>query len=300
MTGDAPKEWFDGFHGQMLLHEPMAKHTSLKVGGPADYFAIPADLADLQGLLGMVGAKSIPFLIIGGGYNLLIRDGGFRGVVISLSRLSRIDPVAGMSIRAEAGASNVQLVSRAAGQGLTGLEFLAGIPGTVGGALSVNAGAHGASVMELVDTLVTLRDGQIIEEPASVRNYGYRYLELQPGEIVIAAKFSLKADAPAAITAKIEQFRQHRQEHQRVTFPNAGSFFKNPKDQPAWRLIDMAGLRGYCVGGAQVSEAHANFLVNRGGATAADFIQLAAVIKKTVFQRSGVALEEEVRIFGEI
>lgn len=285
--------------GEVLVHEPMAGHTSLKVGGPADYFAIPADMADLQELLTVVRSMSLPYFVIGGGFNVLVGDGGFRGVVISLRNLKGIEIPSRDRIRAEAGVTNQQLVNSAIDRELTGLEFLSCIPGTIGGALSVNAGAHGQSVMEQVETLITVRDGRICEIEGRQRTFGYRYLELEPGEIVVAAVFSLAEGKMGAIREKLESYRRHRLESQKIGFPNAGSFFKNPEGQQAWRLIDEAGFRGFRVGGAQVSEIHTNFLVNRGGAMAADFITLAGRIKQKVFERSGIFLQEEVRILGE-
>ncbi|HYS42916.1 MAG TPA: UDP-N-acetylmuramate dehydrogenase, partial [Geobacteraceae bacterium] len=182
---------------------------------------------------------------------------------------------------------------------LAGLEFLIGIPGTAGGALSMNAGAHGEAILDRLDTLTTLSGGELGTRTRAELEYGYRFLKLAPGEIIVAATFRLDAGTPAEIEERIERFLAHRRNAQRVGQPNAGSFFKNPEGEQAWRLIDAAGLRGYRVGGAQVSEVHANFLVNRGGATARDFLELAGVIRERVKATAGIELEEEVRIVGE-
>ena len=285
--------------GEALFGEPLGRHTSLKVGGPADIFAVPADLDDLRRLLGVICEAEVPHLVIGGGYNLLVRDGGFRGVVISLRNLHKLEMLPGNRLRAESGATNGALVRFAEERRLAGLEFLIGIPGTAGGALSVNAGAHGEAILDPLETLTTLRDGHIRTTARGELNYGYRCLDLAPGEIIIAGTFALRPGDPAEIETRIEGFLAHRRTAQRVNHPNAGSFFMNPAGMHAWRLIDDAGLRGYRIGGAEVSEVHANFFVNRGGATARDFLELAALVKERVKARCGVDLEEEVRIVGE-
>lgn len=285
--------------GELLADEPLARHTSLRVGGPADIFAAPVDLDDLRELMLLIAETGTAHLVIGGGYNLLVRDGGFRGVAISLRELRCLEELSGNRIGAGAGATNGTLVRFAEERRLAGLEFLIGIPGTVGGALSMNAGAHGEAIIDRLDTLTSLSGGELRTRTREELEYGYRYLRLAPGEIIVAASFRLDAGAPAEIEERIERFLAHRLNAQRVGQPNAGSFFKNPEGEQAWRLIDAAGLRGYRVGGAQVSEVHANFLVNRGGATARDLLELAGVIKERVKATSGIELEEEVRIVGE-
>jgi UDP-N-acetylmuramate dehydrogenase len=298
LTVDARARLAAALRGELRFDEPMARHTSLKVGGPADFFAVPDDMADLLALMGAVIETGLPYLVVGGGYNLLVRDGGFRGVVISPGRLSGMETLPGSRLRAEAGVTNQMLVGIARKEQLSGLEFLSGIPGTVGGALSMNAGAHGRSVLELVESLTTLQEGKVTVTLKEKLRYGYRRLELKPGEIVLAAVFSLAAGNVGEIEGRIAACLDQRRSNQQVGYPNAGSFFKNPEGRQAWRLIDEAGLRGYRIGGAQVSEVHSNFLVNRGGATAADFLELAEVIKEKVREQSGIDLEEEVRIVG--
>jgi len=288
-----------GFRGEVLENESLARHTSLRVGGPADLFVIPADADDLSTLLQRIVYAGMPWLTVGGGYNLLVRDGGFRGAVISLNRLARIELTADGLVRAEAGATNRQLVSLCREEALTGLEFLCGIPGTVGGALRMNAGAHGGSILERVETLVLMREGQIIEMERDSLSFGYRNLDLEDGDIILAGIFRLATGDRQVMDRIIGTHTSHRAGSQQVGYPNAGSFFKNPAGQQAWRLIDEAGFRGYRVGGAQVSEVHTNFLVNRGGATAGDFLRLADEIKRKVKEMTGTTLEEEVRIVGE-
>lgn len=285
--------------GVILRDEPMARHTSLRVGGAADFLVSPADLDDLRGLAALLAETGTPYLVAGGGYNLLVRDGGVRGVVISLARFQTLERQSANLLRAGAGVTTGRLVQFARDEGLAGLEFLCAIPGTVGGALGMNAGAYGGAVLDRVGELVTLRDGTVQRSGRETLAHGYRFLRLALGEIIVEALFRLEPDTPAEIGERIAGYKVQRAASQKVGFPNAGSFFKNPEGASAWRLIEEAGLRGAVVGGAQVSEIHANFLVNRGGATAADFLELAARIKSEVKRLTGTALEEEVRIVGE-
>lgn len=299
MTSDLFAALRARIRGEILRDEPMARHTSLKVGGPADFFVSPADRGDLQALMTLLTETGTPHLVVGGGFNLLVRDGGIRGVVVSLRHLAAMERLAGNRVRIGAGAGNGELVRFLTAEGLTGLEFLSCIPGTVGGALAMNAGAHGDATLDRVEELVTLREGAVRRAGRDEIEYGYRFLRLAEGEVIVEASFRLEPGTPEEIAARIEECRAHRAASQKVGFPNAGSFFKNPAGAAAWRLIDGAGLRGSSVGGAQVSEVHTNFLVNRGGATAAEFLALAARIKEAVKGKTGMALEEEVRVVGE-
>lgn len=279
--------------------EPMAAHTSLKVGGPADLFIEPADLDDLQRAVRSLERDGIDYFVVGGGFNLLVRDGGFRGCAISLKRLDTLNPLPDHELEVGAGVVNTRLCKAAAEQSLGGIEFLCGIPGSFGGALAMNAGAHGSEILARVETLSTLRGGELVVRGVGELDFGYRYLKLLPKEIVVSARLKLVPGERKSIEELMAQHLAQRGSTQKVGFPNAGSFFKNPDGFQAWRLIDQAGLRGVAVGGAQVSEVHTNFLVNRGGATATDFLTLAALVKERVLERSGVRLEEEVRIIGE-
>ncbi len=285
--------------GELLLDEPMSRHTSLKVGGPADLYAVPQDRDDLQQLLQQLAAQQIPWMAIGRGYNLLVRDGGVRGAVISLEQLNRIEALAGNKLLAEAGAENLAVVRFGQQLGLGGVGFLAGIPGTIGGAIRMNAGAYGEGILERTVCMTLMRAGEIAEFCIEQLEYGYRRLELLPGDLVLAATLRLEARDPAVTEEEIRKDLELRRSKHNVGHPSAGSFFKNPAGQASWRLIDAAGMRGVRVGGAQVSEVHSNFLVNSGGATAADFLKLSARVKAAVLEQSGVALEEEVRIVGD-
>jgi UDP-N-acetylmuramate dehydrogenase len=286
--------------GQLLHNEPMRLHTSLKAGGPAKLYAIPEDAEDLNNLLSWLGEQNIPWLPIGRGYNLLVRDKGIRGAVISLERFNRITAFGGSMIKAEAGAENLAVVRFAQNLGLGGIGFISGIPGTIGGAIKMNAGAYGEGILERTDHLTLLRDGKIGDFRIEELDYGYRHLRLEDADIVLAAAFKLDKREPSHTEEEILKDLELRRSKHNVGYPSAGSFFKNPRGQAAWKLIDAAGMRGTKVGGAQVSEVHSNFLVNTGGATAQDFLDLAATVKNAVFTTSGVTLEEEVRIVGEI
>lgn len=277
----------------------MSRHTSLKVGGPADLYAVPQDIDDLQLLVRQLAERQIPWLVIGRGYNLLVRDGGIRGAVISLEQFSRIEAVGDGLIRAEAGAENLALVRFGQQLGLGGIGFIAGIPGTIGGAIRMNAGAYGEGVLQRTACITLLRNGVVREFGIDELDYGYRRLDLQPGDLVLAATLQLESREPAETEAEVRNDLELRRSKHNVGFPSAGSFFKNPEGQAAWRLIDAANMRGAREGGALVSPVHSNFLVNSGNATAADFLKLAQQVKAAVFEQSGVALEEEVRVVGE-
>lgn len=277
----------------------MSLHTSLKVGGPTDLYAIPEDAEDLQLLVRQLTAQQIPWMVVGRGYNLLVRDGGIRGAVISLERFNRIEAVGEQLIRAEAGAENLAVIRFSQQRGLGGIGFISGIPGTIGGAIRMNAGAYGQGILERTVCMTLLREGELREFCINELEYGYRHLELQPGDLILSATFRLEQCAADLTEEEIcKDFELRRSKHN-VGFPSAGSFFKNPAGQASWRLIDAAGMRGQQVGGAKVSEVHSNFLVNAGGATATDFLQLAGVVKEEVLKACGVQLEEEVRIVGE-
>jgi len=278
----------------------MSGHTSLKVGGAADLFAIPEDSDDLKLLLAQLEQHYVPWIAIGRGYNLLVRDKGIRGAVISLERFNRIEACGDTSVRAGAGAENLSVVRFAQNLGLGGIGFMSGIPGTIGGAVRMNAGAYGHGILHHTECLTLLRAGDVRQFCMNELQFGYRHLDLQPGDIVLEALFALQKCDPASTEDEIRKDLELRRTKHNVGHPSAGSFFKNPQGQASWRLIDAAGMRGAAVGGAQVSPIHSNFLVNTGGATSADFFELSNRVKNAVFQTSGVTLEEEVRIVGEI
>ena len=278
----------------------MSLHTSLKVGGPADFYAIPEDAEDLQLLLSWLLNHNIQWMPAGRGYNLLVRDKGIRGAVISLERFDRITAIGGPLIKAEAGVENLAVVRFAQQLGLGGIGFISGIPGTIGGAIKMNAGAYGKGLLEVTDRLTLLRNGIVSDFRMDELDFGYRHLKLDDGDIILAAIFRLEERESSYTEDEIRKDLELRRAKHNVGHPSAGSFFKNPQGHPAWRLIDAAGMRGAKVGGAEVSEVHSNFIINTGGATAADFLSLSLKVKNAVFEKSGIALEEEVRIVGEV
>jgi UDP-N-acetylmuramate dehydrogenase len=277
----------------------MSRHTSLKVGGPADLFALPEDADDLHSLVSQLSLAGLPWMAVGRGYNLLVKDGGVRGAVISLERFARIEDRGEGRIMAEAGAENLDIVRFGQKLGLGGIGFISGIPGTLGGAVRMNAGAYGEGILERTVCLTLLRSGEIKDFCINDLDFGYRRLSLEPGDILLSALLQLEQRDPELTEEEIKRDLELRRTKHNVGFPSAGSFFKNPSGQAAWKLIDAAGMRGASVGGAGVSQLHSNFLINRGSATAADFLSLAEKVKAAVLKTSGILLEEEVRIVGE-
>ena len=286
--------------GRLLTRERMARHTSWRVGGSADRFYIPADLDDLAAFLAGLPADE-PLLWLGLGSNLLVRDGGVRGTVIAtggaLNGLSLLDNDV---VRAEAGVASAKVARFAVTHGLTGAEFLAGIPGTIGGAAAMNAGAFGGEFWSLVVAVEVIdRSGQRRTRPASDYRVSYRHVEGPAGEWFVAAHLQLRPGEATQGKGLIKSLLARRGASQPTQLPNAGSVFKNPTGDHAARLIEAVGLKGTCIGGACVSELHANFIVNTGTATAADIEQLIDHVRTTVARRHGVTLETEVRMVGE-
>lgn len=289
-----------GLRGRLLEEEPMARHTSWRAGGPAERYYIPADIDDLVAFLARLPVDE-PVYWVGLGSNLLVRDRGVRGTVIAtsgaLNGLSLLDPE---RIRAEAGVASAKVARFSVEHGLTGAEFLAGIPGTIGGALAMNAGAFGGEFWSLVEAVeVVDRRGQRRTRPADDYRVGYRSVEGPASEWFLAAVLKLKQGELPNGKQLIKSLLARRGATQPTQLPNAGSVFKNPPGDHAARLIEAAGLKGVCIGGACVSELHANFIVNTGGATAGEIERLIEHVRATVERRFGVRLEPEVRIVGE-
>ncbi len=286
--------------GQMLTNEPMARHTSWRVGGPAARMYLPADVADLAALLRTLPPEE-PVYWVGLGSNLLVRDAGLRGTVILTSgRLTGLGQVSAEVIRAEAGVASAKVARFSVDKGLTGAEFLAGIPGTVGGALAMNAGAFGGETWRIVQAVETLdRAGELRTRLPGDYRIGYRSVEGPANEWFVAAHFRLAHGDVAQARSLIKRLLARRGATQPTQLPNAGSVFKNPPNDYAGRLVEASGLKGLRVGGACISELHANFIVNTGGATARDIEQLIALVQQRVWEAQGVRLESEVRIVGE-
>ncbi len=275
-------------------------YTTLRVGGKADYFAEPETEAQLCALLSAAREGETPVLLMGNGSNLLVRDGGFRGLVIRLGKAFGQIRTDGEKITAQAGALMSQLARSARDAELTGLEFAQGIPGTVGGGVYMNAGAYGGEVGPLIETVRVLTEKGVRDVAGADMDFSYRHSRaMAESWIVLSAVFTLKKGDAAAIDAAMRDFAARRKEKQPLEYPSAGSFFKRPAGYFAGKLIEDAGLKGLRVGGAQVSEKHAGFLINRGGATAADFLALKDRVREEVQARFGVTLEPEVRIVGE-
>lgn len=293
------RQRYPDFKGTLLFNEPMKRHTSLQVGGPVDLFAVPESRSDLELMVKQLKADQTPWLALGGGYNLLVQDGGIRGAVISLRKLDQIRHLGEGLVEAWAGAFNLQLVRFGQQLGLGGVGFISGIPGTLGGALRMNAGAYGHGLLDHLHSLTLLRDGQVVTLAAAEISYGYRRLDLQAGDIILAATIRMRPTDPAVTEQEIIQDQELRAKKHNVGYPSAGSFFKNPPGQSAWQLIDAAGMRGFQHGGAQMSELHSNFMINRNNATASDCLELAAKVKQAVKETTGFQLEEEVQIVGE-
>jgi UDP-N-acetylmuramate dehydrogenase len=286
--------------GKLALNEPMARHTSWRIGGTADRYYQPADLDDLAQFLSQLPADE-PLLWLGLGSNLLVRDGGIRGTVIATSgMLNEMAFVDGQRLRAEAGVACAKVARFGARAGLTGAEFLAGIPGTLGGALAMNAGAFGGETWDLVTAVETLdRHGRRHRRSPDEYQVGYRSVRGPAGEWFVAAELQLVAGDAAAAQARIKELLARRGETQPTQLPNAGSVFRNPEGDFAARLIEACGLKGVCEGAACVSEKHANFIVNTGGATAAQVEALIQRVAETVAREQGVQLQREVHIVGE-
>jgi UDP-N-acetylmuramate dehydrogenase len=286
--------------GELLKDEPMAWHTTWRVGGPADRVYIPADLADLSLFLKTLSTDE-PLYWVGLGSNLLVRDGGLRGTVVmtsgTLNGLAQLD---GSLVRAEAGVPSAKVARFCVENGLVGAEFLAGIPGTFGGALAMNAGAFGGETWKIVDSVESMdRHGEIRVRQPGEFIVGYRSVKGPQGEWFVAGRLRLTPGDRAEGKTLIKTLLSRRGSSQPTQLPNAGSVFRNPPGEFAGRLIEACGLKGVCEGGACVSELHANFIVNAGKATAADIERLIARVQAEVEKQRGVHLETEVRVIGE-
>lgn len=286
--------------GRLVHGEPLARHSSWRTGGPADRFYLPADLDDLRAFLARE-PRAQPLLWIGLGSNLLVRDGGFRGTVIHIAGvLNEMRLAPPCTVVAGAGVTCAKLARFAAARDLGGLEFMAGIPGTVGGALAMNAGAHGGATWDTVHEAYTLdRDGTMRVRRRGDLGVGYRHVALPDGEWFTGARFELEPVATGQGAARIRGLLAQRNATQPTGAFSCGSVFRNPPGDHAGRLIDQCGLKGVRRGGAHVSEKHANFIINDGHASAADIEGLIDEVRARVRERCGVELEPEVRIVGE-
>ena len=286
--------------GRVHADEPMELHTSFRIGGPADLFLEPVDLDDLTCALEVLREHGSPVLIIGAGTNLLVKDGGIRGAVVCLREMKRVERRGGSTVYADSGALLSGMVMKSVSWGLSGLEFAVGIPGSVGGAVIMNAGAHGSSISHVARRVEMIHpDGSVHVVDAGDLSFSYRRCDVGEGRIVTGVEFALTQKEPDVIRERIDMHLAWRRENQPLKYPSAGSVFKNPPDVSAGKLIDDLGLKGMNVGGAQVSHTHANFIVNTGGALARDVLELIDRIKEQVKDRHGIDLELEIRIVGD-
>ena len=296
----------EGLRGELKAHEPMAGHVSWRAGGPAARFYAPADLDDLAAFLRQLPAAE-PLLFVGLGSNLLVRDGGFAGTAVLTHAASRHPDLIVGRLYADAGVASPKVARFAARNALVGAEFLAGVPGTVGGALAMNAGCYGGETWEIVERAVTIdRRGQVRTRSKDEFDLGYRHCELKLGgrigedEWFAGAWFDLAKGDGATSRARIKELLEKRIASQPLSLPNAGSVFRNPPGDHAARLIESCGLKGLARGGARVSEKHANFIVNpKGAARAADIEWLIEEVRAKVLERTSIALLPEVRIVGD-
>jgi UDP-N-acetylmuramate dehydrogenase len=286
--------------GKLLFDEPLSRHTTLRIGGPADAWFEPTAIDELHDMLRVCAAHGIPVTPVGGGSNLLVRDGGVRGLVVATRALRRLERLGPTGVIVEAGVSTGRLLHASTEWELGGLEFLGGVPGSVGGGMIMNAGTYLGEFKDVTVEVATVRiaDGEVTRRGNAACGFAYRHSELPAGEIVVESTLQLRPRPRAEIETDVRGLRDRRNEREPKGFPNAGSIFKNPPGRFAGKLIEDAGLKGTRVGGAEVSPKHANWIVNVGGATADDVLSLVDVVRRTVQEKLGVELQLEVKVIG--
>lgn len=287
--------------GTVKENEPMANHTTIKIGGPAELFVEPSSVENLETTMSLIRKYKVQWIAIGRGSNLLVSDRGISGVVIKLgSGLDKVE-INATTLTVGGGHSLVSLATSISRKGLSGLEFASGIPGSVGGAVFMNAGAHGSDISKILDkALVLFEDGTLEWVSNEQMEFSYRTSVLQkkrPG-VVVEAVFSLKEGNKDSIFSEMQKNKDYRKETQPWNFPCAGSIFRNPLPNYAGKFIEVAGLKGYQIGGAKISEMHGNFIVNTGNAKADDVLQLIQHVKNTIYDLYEVKMETEVEIIG--
>lgn len=282
----------------ILIDEPMSRHTTFRVGGPADFFVTPKAKEEVRDVIRICKEAGMPYYIIGNGSNLLVSDAGYRGVIVQIYKEMNEVKVEGDLVKAQAGALLSGIAAKALGAELSGFEFASGIPGTIGGACVMNAGAYGGEMKDVLESVTVLTgEGKIIELGRNELELGYRTSVIaKKGYIVLGAVLKLERGDGEKIKTYMDELKEKRVTKQPLEYPSAGSTFKRPEGYFAGKLIEDAGLRGYRVGDAQVSEKHCGFVVNRGKATCAEVLQLIEEVQKKVKEQFGVQLEPEVRI----
>ena len=281
-------------------NEPLSNYTYTKTGGPADLLVFPRSVEEVQRVLAAVKQESLPLTVLGNASNLIVKDGGIRGLVMILTDMQEL-VIEGNQLKAASGAALIEASRQAATAGLTGLEFACGIPGSIGGAIYMNAGAYGGEVKDVISQVeVVTRDGQLKTYAGADCDFSYRHSRFQEGdEVILGVTFDLAPGDQSAIDSKVAELTHLRQSKQPLEYPSCGSVFKRPEGYFAGKLIQDAGLQGYQVGGAQVSTKHAGFIVNVDHATATDYLEVIEHIRLVVWARTGVFMEPEVRIIGE-
>ena len=296
-------EWIRklGEQVEILVAEPMKNHTTFRIGGPADALALPKTPEEVAEVVRFCHEHAQPYYVLDNGSNLLVSDEGYRGLVLQLYRNFNDIQVNGETITVQSGAMLAAVARTAYQTGLTGLEFASGIPGTIGGAVVMNAGAYGGEMKNVLKEVTVLtKEGEVLVIPAKALELGYRTSVIpKNGWIVLGAVLQLKKGDQEQILARMEELKEQRITKQPLDLPSAGSTFKRPEGYFAGKLIMDAGLRGFTVGGAQVSEKHCGFVVNRGNATAADVWKLICEVKRRVKEMTGVELEPEVKLLGD-
>ena len=288
-------------NNRVLFDEPMSQHTTFRIGGPADVFVMPENYEQIREVLRLCKEEKLPFFVLGNGCNLLVSDSGYRGVIIQMDRNMEEICLDGEEIHACAGALLSSVAVAARNASLTGFEFAGGIPGTIGGAAVMNAGAYGGELKDVLkEVTVMTREGEILTIPADKLEMGYRTSIIKTaGYLVLEAVISLKKGDEEKIRAVMKELSERRTEKQPLDYPSAGSTFKRPEGYFAGKLIMDSGLRGYRAGGAQVSEKHCGFVINAGGATAEDVRSLMDHVIRVVREKYGVTLEPEVKFLGD-
>ena len=289
--------------GRVLFNEPMSRHTSIGVGGPVEFLAFPESVEELVQLISHLGKHNVPFIPVGNCTNLIVRDGGFRGGIISLKALQKMELKSGggdrVFIIAEAGVLLSQIVDLAVGESLSGLEFCAGIPGSIGGSVKMNAGAYGKELKDVIKSVSIFNsEGEIKDVPGEKLLFEYRNLNIPEGTIITGTTLNLSRGEKRHIEERVSEILGIRRRKHPLEYRNAGSIFKNPSGCPAGRIIDELGMKGTRVGDAQVSEKHGNVIVNLGHATAGDVITLIEMIQNRVMEERGIFLDTEVKIVG--
>ncbi len=301
------KEWedtFDGaYRGDAEFDMPMKKHTSLAIGGPADVLVSPADPISLKNIVLLVRKKNLPFLSLGGGSNILVRDDGIDGVVINFKSFRMIHVIREegneVELFVEAGVPLQMLVNFCREKGYTGIEGLTGIPGTVGGAICGNAGSYGCEIKDVIQSVVIMSAaGKLDRFAAEDLKFGYRRSAVKPTDVVLNANIRLNKDDTKAVAERVRKFLTEKKNTQPISERSAGCVFKNPEGVSAGKLIDEAGCKGMKIGSIEVSSVHANFFVNKGGGTASDYIRLMHKVVLTVEKKFGVVLEPEIKVIG--